>query len=176
VLAKTQSGIEARALESLWELFAQAREIMKKYPGCATFSDAVTRTLNIAVRSVTVKWDRAHADGRLNSRDGADQFREDFAELQSNLCDFAAQMHEMAYGFNFADEQTPPLIPQDFLKKCFEDVEFGIPNDGLSIKQKEIIAEINVVEAAEIKMRRAALNADSLDSNKNAVGLAACRF
>ena len=34
--------IESRALESLWEVFGQAREAMKKYPGCNEFADLVT--------------------------------------------------------------------------------------------------------------------------------------
>ena len=38
-----QYGTEARALESLWEVFAQARAAMRANPGCIEFSNAVTR-------------------------------------------------------------------------------------------------------------------------------------
>ena len=65
-----QHGVEARALESLWEVFGQARTAMKNHPGCEKFADEVTQMLNIDLRPVTAKWHRAHAEGRLNSRPG----------------------------------------------------------------------------------------------------------
>ena len=34
-----QYGVEARALESLWELFGHAREAIKKYPDCKAFAE-----------------------------------------------------------------------------------------------------------------------------------------
>src|SRR5271169_3221964 len=64
-----QYGVETRALESLWEVFGQAREAMKKYPGCEQFATAVTKMLNVDLRPVTAKWHRAHEEGRLDSRD-----------------------------------------------------------------------------------------------------------
>src|SRR5882757_10479890 len=80
-----QHGDEARALESLWEVFGQAREAMKKYPGCDRFADTVTKMLNKHLRPVTAKWHRANIEGRLNSRDGADEFRGDLATVQKEL-------------------------------------------------------------------------------------------
>jgi hypothetical protein len=80
-----QYGAEARALKSLWEVFAQARAAMKKYPGCAEFADAVTQILNKDLRPVTAKWHRAYVEGRLSARDGADEFRGDLAEVQQKL-------------------------------------------------------------------------------------------
>jgi hypothetical protein len=64
-----QDVVEARALESRWEVFAQARAAIKKYPGCEQFADFVTDVLNMKVRPVTRKWHRAREQGRLNSRD-----------------------------------------------------------------------------------------------------------
>src|SRR6267378_3579096 len=51
-----QYGVEAQALESLWELFGHAREAMKKYPDCKVFAEAVTKMLNSELRPVTAKW------------------------------------------------------------------------------------------------------------------------
>src|SRR3954469_14457378 len=65
-----QYGVEARALESLGEVFGQARAAIKKYPGCKQFTHDVTRMLNVELRPVTAKWHRAHGEGRLDSRDG----------------------------------------------------------------------------------------------------------
>ena len=61
-----QAGIEASALESLWQLFSHARSAIQKYPGCAVFAHDVADMLNIHVRPVTAKWHRAHAEGRLD--------------------------------------------------------------------------------------------------------------
>ena len=63
-----QYGVEARVLESLWALFGQARAAMTKYPGCGRFADAVTQMLNVELRPLTAKWDRAHMEGRLHPR------------------------------------------------------------------------------------------------------------
>jgi hypothetical protein len=41
-----QSGVEARALESLWELFALARKAMKDNPGCEAFAHLTSDLLN----------------------------------------------------------------------------------------------------------------------------------
>jgi hypothetical protein len=80
-----QYGAEGRALDSLWEVFAQARAAMKKYPGCVEFADAVTQMLNKDLRPVTAKWHRAYVEGRLSARDGADEFRGDLAAVQEKL-------------------------------------------------------------------------------------------
>jgi hypothetical protein len=104
-----QYGTEARALESLWGLFDQAREAIKKYPGCKIFSDAVTNMLNMDIRPVTSKWHRAYVEGRLESRDGGDEFRADLQNIQEKLRAFANVLHEMAYGSDseFQDNLTP---------------------------------------------------------------------
>ena len=92
-----QYGVEARALESLWEVFAQARTAMKNYPGCADFARRTTEMLNMDLRPVTAKWHRAHLEGRLNSRDGANEFRADLAEIQVKLRAFSEELQQMAY-------------------------------------------------------------------------------
>src|SRR5262245_34336526 len=121
-----QHGVEARALESLWEVYGQARAAMKKHPGCAEFANKVTRMLNVDLRPVTAKWHRAHAEGRLNSRDGADEFRGDLALVQDKLRKFAVTLHEMAYGTKLEDELTGPALKPGELEACFQEVPFGI--------------------------------------------------
>jgi hypothetical protein len=78
-----QHGVEARALESLYEVFGHSRAAMKKYPGCERFAAAVTDMLNVELRPVTAKWHRAHEEGRLNARDGADEFRGDLQRCKA---------------------------------------------------------------------------------------------
>ena len=147
-----QYGSESRALESLWEVFGQAREAMKTNPGCVQFSTAVTHLLNMHLRPVTAKWDRAHFDGRLDSRDGADEFRADLAGLQLKLREFAVDMQMMAYGAATPDELTPPAMAAEDLCEICADVAFGL-DQGLSIP-KTTVDDINRDEKAAVGARR----------------------
>jgi lipid-A-disaccharide synthase-like uncharacterized protein len=164
-----QYGVEARALESLWEVFGQAREAMKKHPGCKEFAAAVTHALNINLRPMTAKWDRAHATGRLDSRDGADEFRGDLEEVQKRLREFAELLHEMAYGSKARDELGKPVMTGRDLKECVEELPFGIPRGTRGLRDEDIDA-INSDEAEEVRKRRAAYGIEAFPG-KNAVGV-----
>jgi hypothetical protein len=164
-----QYGVEARALESLWELFALARKAMKEHPGCGAFADAVTEELNLRVRPVTAKWHRAHAQGQLNARDGADEFRGDLEELQDKLREFAGRLHEMAYGTQAADERTPAVMSDADLDGLCAAQSFGIPKPSLI--EEATADKINASEAQAVKARRAHWHVQAPEG-KNAVGLA----
>src|SRR5258708_35876891 len=41
-----QYGVDARALESLWELFGHTRKAINKYPYCKVFAKSVPKILN----------------------------------------------------------------------------------------------------------------------------------
>jgi len=84
--------VEARALESLWEIFALARKAMKDHPGCREFARVNTTMLNVDLRPVTAKWHRALKAGVLDSRDGANAFRADLAEARRRLVAFAERL------------------------------------------------------------------------------------
>jgi len=163
-----QYGSEARALESLWEVFGQAREAMKRNPGCQAFAAAVTQLLNVHLRPVTAKWDRAHADGRLDSRDGADEFRADLAAVQIKLREFAKQLQAMAYGTETADELTPPAMTEAALDEICRDVRFGIDRNAWI--PDAIVASINLDEMTEVTARRSAYGIQGA-RHSNAVGL-----
>ena len=164
-----QYGVEARALESLRQVFDQARDAIKKHPGCKQFTNDVTQMLNNDLRPVTAKWHRAYSEGRLNSRDGADQFRIDLQYVQEKLRRFAGQLHQMAYGEPIPADAFLKPMPESELAKCFADIPFGIV-DGLLIPD-EMTARINGAEADAIRRRRSALGVDGADG-RNAVGLA----
>jgi hypothetical protein len=164
-----QYGVEARALESLGEVFAQARAAMTKYPGCAEFSDAVTRMLNVDLRPLTAKWHRAYLEGRLNARDGADEFRGDLAEAQEKLRAFARTLHKLAYGTDVEDALVPPVMPPAELDACFQDVAFGIPHTSL-IPDATVDA-INETETRAVQARRTHHGVQASEG-RNAVGLA----
>jgi hypothetical protein len=164
-----QHGVEARALASLNEVFGQARTAMKNHPGCETFADEVTHMLNVDLRPVTAKWHRALAEGRLNSRDGADEFRSDLADVQEKLRKFAVRLHEMAYGTKVEDELTGPALSKDELEACFNDVAFGIAKTSL-IPDTTVDA-INQVERQDVHQRRRFHHVQATEG-QNAVGLA----
>jgi hypothetical protein len=164
-----QYGSESRALESLWEVFGQARQAMKTNPGCVQFSTAVTHLLNMHLRPVTAKWDRAHFDGRLDSRDGADEFRADLANLQLKLREFAVDMQMMAYGAATPDEMTPPAMAAEDLREICADVTFGL-DKGLSVPDT-IVDDINRDERGEVSKRRDA-HGIATPEGINAIGVA----
>jgi hypothetical protein len=165
-----QHGAEARALESLWELFGQAREAMKKYPGCGDFAGMVTQMLNVDLRPVTAKWNRAHKDGRLDSHDGADEFRADLSSVQEKLRAFTEKLRIMAYGSaGKPDALAPPVFAPAQLDALCADLKFGIPNGPLI--PNDIVNQINAVEHQEVDARRANQGV-STASGLNAVGLA----
>jgi hypothetical protein len=163
-----QYGVEAGALESLWELFGYAREAMKKYPDCEVFAACVTKMLNEDLRPVTAKWHRAHEEGILNSRDGADEFRGDLAKVQVKLREFAGRLQILAYGSTFADVSPPPVIPPTELNECLKDVVFGLGKHS-QIPTATLDA-INLAEAEEVRERRRLRGRIAPDCT-NAVGL-----
>src|SRR5690348_2194400 len=140
-----QHGDEDRALTSLWEIFGQAREAMKKYPGCKEFADATTEMLNMELRPMTARWHGAAIDGRLKSRDGADEFRGDLKKVQKKLQEFAKILHQMAYDKEGVDNESPPVIKPEERDSYFEAIPFGIQSD--LIPQA---ADINSAEAASV--------------------------
>ena len=121
-----QYGVEARALESLWEIFALARKAMKDHPGCVEFARLTTTMLNVDLRPVTAKWHRAHQAGVLNSKDGAAEFRAELAAVQTRLVTFANTLQQMAYGTQVPDEVAPSVLNEEEINRCFEPVSFGI--------------------------------------------------
>lgn len=162
-----QAGIEASALESLWHLFGHARSAIQKYPGCAAFAHDVTNMLNIHVRPITAKWHRAHVEGRLSSRDGADEFRGDLANLRKELWTFADHLHRLAYRTPLRDQQTPPAMSSQELDKCFHSMEYGIAPDRFVPRETAI--SINDDERREVDARRANFGLEP--NGQDAVGL-----
>ncbi len=166
-----QHGVEARALESLWEIFGLARKSMKDNPGCAVFAHATTEMLNVVLRPVTAKWHRAHQNGLLDSKDGANAFRADLAEVRTKLRAFSKRLQFMAYGSEVCDTPTPPVLSPEEVEACFRPVEFGIAVGNGRGVEIENAAAIDAAEAREIAARREGLDGKPKDGC-DAVGLA----
>lgn len=164
-----QYGVEARALESLWELFGLSRTAMKDHPGCEQFARLATKMLNVDVRPVTAKWHRAHQAGVLDSRDGANEFRAELSQLQKKLAEFARDLQMMAYGNHQPDDEAAPVMTTCEIEECFRPVRYGLAStDGLRIDNA---AAINAAERQEIVARRKRHEIQTDDQN-DAVGLA----
>jgi hypothetical protein len=164
-----QYGVESRALESLWEVFEHARTAMKNHPGCETFAHRTTEMLNLVLRPVTAKWHRAHNEGRLNSRDGGNEFRADLEAVQTKLREFADELHEMAYDGKREDSLTPFPMDDMAVAAVIADLPFGIPQNAL-IEDNQVVAKINEKEAEEVKTRRGNYEIPN-EAPTNAVGL-----
>lgn len=162
-----QYGVEARALESLWEIFGHARMAMKNHSGCVAFASETTRMLNVDLRPVTAKWHRALSEGQLNSRDGANEFRADLESVQEKLRVFARKLHEMAYGISGEDQLMPAPFDDAALQECLGDLAFGIPTNAFIANTT--VAAINKSEADAVNMRRDKYSI--LQDGNNAVGL-----
>lgn len=151
-----QQGIEAKALESLFQLFEHARAAMKSQPGCDRFAMAVTAVLNHVVRPVTGAFDLAHERGQLLSRDGGDEFRAALANVQRQLRRAARGFGLLAYGRDVQDRSAPPAITDERVEQDLAEMEFGIPldpsrNGGIPA---EVAAAINENERASVAARR----------------------
>ena len=168
-----QHGVEARALESLWEIFGLARQAMKDNPGCADFARAAATMLNVHLRPVTAKWHRAHRDGVLDSMDGANRFRADLEKVRRTLLTFSMTLQRIAYGAAEEDGETPPAIGVEEIEGCFRPVRFGIrAMDGVDARTVRAIDE---AEAGEVVRRRLTYGIDiegGGDERHDAVGLA----
>jgi hypothetical protein len=97
-----QHGVEASALKSLWDIFDLTRKAMKDHPGCSKFAQVATNMLNVDLRPFTAKWHRALDAGLLDSRDGANEFRDELIPIlhQSEL---------MMYGKDVMERTSPGL-------------------------------------------------------------------
>jgi len=160
-----QDGDENRALESLVEVFSHARKAIKENPGCETFARQTSDMLNKDLRPVTAKWHPIAIQGELGTRDGSAAFRSDLASLQKKLRAFANILHQMAYGSDFTDAQSPPALDASELKEILAELPYGIPEGHLIDDATR--ANINESEAAEIAKRRG-----TKDPISNGVGLA----
>ena len=148
-----QHGRATRALESMWEVFVQARDAIKKNPGCEKFADLTTHMLNLVVRPLTAKWDQAYAEGRLNGHDGSDQFRGDLLRVQEKLREFAAELHQMAYRRPHTDALTPLAISLHEIDNLFRPLAFGFTAHVPKISG--VSEDIRKDEAAAVRARRA---------------------
>ena len=160
-----QFGVESRALESLWEIFGHARSAIKKYPGCEEFARRTTEMLNLDLRPVTAKWHRAHSEGRLNSRDGANEFRADLEEVRESCVHSPASCTRWRTGGQRRTSSLRSRWTTRRSRAALTDLPFGIPQGALV----DNFHDVNADEAKAIAARREKFGL--AQDQKNAVGL-----
>ena len=154
-------GDEARALESLYELFGLARTAVRDHPGCRAFADLTITALNRDLRPFTARWHRKAMSGILSSRDGGVRFRAELIAVQDDLRRLAAELYAMAY------DETMPLgaMAEEDAANMRTMLRFetealrtplvaGIPDTDLMGPVEA--AKLNAAERAEILARRGA--------------------
>ncbi|MBZ9790503.1 patatin-like phospholipase family protein [Rhizobium sp. 3T7] len=101
------SGTEKRALKSIVELFANAREVTAENVGCGTFEILVWHTLNAVVRPFTAKWHPLSEAGALEALDSSDEFRAELYRVQGELRQLERALALLEGGMASYDPSTP---------------------------------------------------------------------
>lgn len=93
----TQDGIEKTALDSIYSLFPTTRSILKsRGRQCVEFTKLAVVVLNQIVRPFTAKWHRVSTEGGFSKPESCQQFRQELAELQSQLIVYAKALADIA--------------------------------------------------------------------------------
>lgn len=101
------SGTEKRALNSIVELFKNAREITAENVGCGTFEILAWHTLNAVVRPFTAKWHPLSEAGTLEALDSSDEFRAELYVVQDGLRELERALALLEDEIATYDSSTP---------------------------------------------------------------------
>ncbi len=92
-----QHGDEKTALDSIFSLFPNSREIIKKYgPGSQEFTKLSIIVLNQIVRPFTAKWHALSLQGAFDDPEHCKNFRQELRALQDKLLVYTRMLGDMA--------------------------------------------------------------------------------
>jgi hypothetical protein len=90
-------GDEKTALVSLYSIFKETREIIKKNgPGCIQFTKIAIVVLNQVIRPFTAKWHRLSLAGAFSDPEKCREFRQELVELQGELQAYTGMLARIA--------------------------------------------------------------------------------
>jgi hypothetical protein len=97
-LLLTMKGMRKTALASLYSIFKETREIIKKNgPGCIQFTKiAIVVFLNQVIRPFTAKWHRLSLAGAFDDPAKCREFRQELVELQGELQVYTGMLARIA--------------------------------------------------------------------------------
>ena len=91
------SGDEATALDSVYQMFAITRDILKTHGRkCNAFAKIAIIILNQIIRPFTAKWHKRHLDSELSTPEVKNCFRHELELLQIDLRNYSKLLAEMA--------------------------------------------------------------------------------
>mgnify|MGYP006288066791 CR=1 FL=1 len=102
-------GDEKTALDSVYAVFTETREIIKRHRGAIGFTKVAVVVLNKKLRPFLAKWHRVSTRGALDGK--AKEFRRELAEIQPVLRSYAKMMAEMAGAAELAEAVEPMASP-----------------------------------------------------------------
>lgn len=114
------TGVEKRALTSIFELFGMARTLSKQNKDCSVFETIVWHVLNSYVRPFTSKWHVKSENGKLDALDETDLFRAELEEVQNRLIALDSVLNKIRKieGFDATStKQHPNQFIEEELKK-----------------------------------------------------------
>lgn len=92
-----EHGDEKAALESVYAIFPQTREILRhRGSGCGEFAKLAIPVLNQIIRPFTAKWHRLSLEGAFDDKDKCKEFRDDLSTLQPLLRAYTGALAYMA--------------------------------------------------------------------------------
>ena len=153
-------GEEATALDSVYKLFGEAREIFKAgykdHPESTVTEAVVWYVLNTHVRPFTAKWHRVNTRGGLSALDATDVFRHELALLQKQLTRFDALLMAVrdATELPKPDEPAASKRESDIVKEMAGELPWGI-DERLGGIEPARAKEINDAEREAVLARRA---------------------
>lgn len=146
-------GVEKTALNSVYALFQETREILDGLPHARHFDALAWNILNHRVRPFTAKWHRQSEQGALAALDATDEFRAQLTALQPVLRKFDDLL------LHIRDNRTPPelntaaLPPNPILDEMRTDLPWGI-HEKFGGVTEESARKINRAEKLAILARR----------------------
>ena len=91
------SGDEGSALDSVHKLFDLTRDVLKRNgQDCIQFTRIAVAVLNQRIRPFTAKWHRLSLQEAFKDREHCKQFRQELAEMQSELVLYSKMLADMA--------------------------------------------------------------------------------
>lgn len=105
-----QYGDEKSALDSIYSLFPTTREIIKDNGWhCIEFTKIAIIILNQKIRPFTSKWHKRSLEGAFGDVGQCNEFRNDLADLQSELHKYTGMLASMAGVENLVHLQDDEL-------------------------------------------------------------------
>lgn len=161
-------GVEAAALDSLYEFFTLARETLGRCPNARSTAEVTIPALNLDLRPFMSYWHGRKSAGQLASLDDRYLFRRELRHIHSRLESLCTQLQAISGAR--PDATAPTVAESSSLSTASATLPFGIPlSTGLKGLGEGLI---NSCDSDDIARRRRHYGAKNAEDSVDAVGLA----